>query len=160
MTRLLQEIFFWGVMTVNDILYSKTDPTAQTGSSLPYSEISAYFVLEVDQVKENDPNDATDDVIIFGAPTYDPNQILDVSTGEVIRVYEDPTPDFDNTNVSTGVASATNGTVLWSLGFNPSTDGDSTGGYWYSLAPIQIPSTNSKVGSTYGGLNFIKKCSP
>ena len=87
---------------------------------------------------------------------FDPNGILDVANGEVMRVFEDDTPDYNIDTISQGVTTATDGDVLWSLGMVPSSDGDSPYGYWYSTALIGVPAPgDNAVGESYAGLNFM-----
>lgn len=148
---------FWGVLNLNEIV-NPVDPFGFGGPKIwPFGqqplEISGYFATEVVGVLgDTTPLDPSDDVIIFG-PTADPNGVL--PAGAVMRLFEDSTPDYNDVNIATGFATATDGTPSWLLGMGPSTDGDSTGGYWFSNAPLAIPTTPTSIGTSYAGLNFI-----
>ena len=148
---------FWGVYNLQNIK-GPTDPAGAFGPEIWHSdpnsnpaEITGYFAT---QVVNTIPNGAGNtDVIVFGPTQADPNGIL--NPGEVFRVYEDTNKDYNDAYQTIGLQTATNGQLLWSLGLGPSSDGDSTGGYWYSNAPIIIPGPNSPVGTSYAGLNFM-----
>ncbi len=148
---------FWGVYNLQNIK-GPTDPAGAFGPEIWYSasnshpaEITGYFAT---QVVNTIPNGAgSTDVIVFGPTQQDPNGIL--NPGEVFRVYEDTNKDYNDAYQTVGLQTATNGQLLWSLGLGASSDGDSSGGYWYSNAPIVIPGPNSPVGNSYAGLNFI-----
>jgi hypothetical protein len=146
---------FWGVLNAQNIK-GPTDPTGQTGPNLWFSttdpaEISGYFCTDV--LLTIPGGGLASDRIILGNPAVDPNGIL--GPGEVLKIYEDPlVADYDNSTQASGLATATNGVPVWSLGFAPTDDGQL--GYWWSDAPIIIPTgPGSPVGESYAGLNFI-----
>jgi hypothetical protein len=148
---------FWGVTHVQTIK-APTPPSGQTGSIVWRDgvgpgplEITGYFATQVVATipqAGNMPSDA----IVFAPVAVDPNGIL--APGEVMRIYEQGSTNFDDTTQALGLATATDGTHVWSLGLGPSTDGDSPGGYWYSFAPVVIP-VATDIGVSYAGLNFM-----
>jgi len=152
---------FWGVFKVQNIK-APTDPSGQIGQDIWWTgkegttpkEITGYFATEVISTLTGVGPGGTD-LIILGPVSHDPNDILDTTVGEVMRVYEDDAINFNNSTRALGLSTATDGKHIWSLGMGPSTDGDSTGGYWYTFAPITPPGPNFPVGDSYAGLNFI-----
>lgn len=162
---------FWGVLQVQQIkapadMYGQTGPTiwSMGGGISPPAEITGYFATEVKAVyppgspaPPNNPISAgsgTIATIILGPVTVDPNGTLDTASGEVIRIFEDSSVNFDDSTQGSALATATNGTLLWSLGFGPSSNGASPGGYWYTLAPT-VPPGSGSVGESFAGLNII-----
>jgi len=148
---------FWGVTSVQR-MRAPTPPSGQTGPIVWRDgvgpgplEITGYFATQVVATIPQAVFGTPSDVIVFG-PAPDPNGIL--AAGEVMRVYEQGFTNFDSTTQASGLATATDGAHVWSLGLGPSTDGDSPGGYWYSFAPIAIPAATD-VGVSYAGLNFM-----
>jgi hypothetical protein len=146
---------FWGVTNTQNIK-GPTDASGQIGPNIWFQaagtpkEITGYFATDV--VATIPGGGGTTDLIIFGLPASDPNGKL--AAGQLVQIYEDTVNNFNNSSQALGLATATDGTPLWSLGMGPSTDGDSSGGYWYSLAPIILPLV-SNVGESYAGLNYI-----
>jgi len=147
---------FWGVLQVNEIA-APTDQQGQTGpriwplSGVPPAEITGYFAIEVvaTYVVGHPSNPFFEDLIILG-PAVDPNGIL--APGEVIRIYEDTNFNFNDSTQGSALASATDGTLLWSFGLG--SGGGSPGGYWYTVAPVAPPGSGD-VGESYAGLNVI-----
>jgi PEP-CTERM motif-containing protein len=157
---------FWGVVSAQNIK-APTDPSGtlgpnvwmQGGSYYPY-ELTGYFASEVEDVLliGDVDNPYLEDLIVMKAVTSDPNNLLDTSKGEVMRFFLDDGAGaagyYDNSSQIKGLATATDGTHMWSLGMGTSTDGDSTEGYYYSLSP-SVPPGSGSVGEAYGGFNFI-----
>ena len=155
---------FWGVLNVQNVK-GPTDVSGQIGPNIwlqggsmgaPY-EITGYFATDVTNIlplghADNPYNVA---IIEMRAATVDPHGIL--NPGEIFRVFEDDASGihFNNTTQALGFQSATDGTHIWSLGLGPSTDGDSSGGYYYSLTPVTPPGSGD-VGIAYAGLNFMQ----
>jgi hypothetical protein len=149
---------FWGVMNVNQIVAPTTND-GQTGPQIwpgvAPLEITAYFATEVLDVfapgTAAPPNhpisaaSATVATIILGPPEAgDPNNIL--APGEVLRVFEDPAINYNDATQGSALATATNGSLLWSFGID--------GGYWYTLAPTAVPGSGD-VGESFAGLHVI-----
>jgi hypothetical protein len=128
---------FWGVFQVQQIK-APSDIFGQTGPSIWFPgggiyspvEITGYFATEVKAVyppgnpaPPNHPistGSATVATIILGPVSADPNNILDTSTGEVVRLFEDTILDFNDATQGSALATSTNGTLLWSFGTGPS----------------------------------------
>lgn len=91
-------------------------------------------------------------LIFSAAGTSDPNGILEAN--EAIQFFESNTVNFNDNSQTNALATATDGTPTFSLGFN------SLANYWYSPVvpedPFKDPDTDpSAIGETYAGLNFI-----
>lgn len=147
---------FWGVLQVNEIVA----PTGQHGqigpriwplSGVPPAEITGYFAAKVVAAYPiGDPSNPFAEALIILGPAVDPNGIL--VPGEVIRMYEDTNFNFNDSTQGSALASATDGTLLWSFGLG--SGGGSPGGYWYTVAPV-VPPGSGDVGESYAGLNVI-----
>jgi len=142
---------FWGVLTLNEIIETN-DPTGQTASQIwgaatsqDPPEVTGYFAQEVTAIlPPGSGADATDPTIVLGPTATDPQGIL--SAGEVIRLFEDQTPDFDDSTQGSALTTATDGTLWGSFGMDP--------GYWYTIAPTTPPGTQD-IGESYFGLTNI-----
>ena len=160
---------FWGVYNINEIV-APTDVQGQTGPQIwPLGgkasppEVTGYFVYEVTAVY--DPGELGNPTpgspyMEFGPASSDPNSIFtaaDLAAGAVMRFFEDPSIDYDDSTQGLAVSTATDGALLWTLGFGPNSDNTSTSGYWYALAPRIIPPVGSPgiIGESYGGLNYL-----
>ncbi len=151
---------FWGIYNLQNIK-APTDPSGSIGPEIWSSgagqpqEITGYFVSQIVNVIPGGGPGGVTDLLVFGPSSYDPNGILDTTKGEVFRIYEDTTKNYNDSTQALGLATATDGKLVWSFGMGPSTDGDSTGGYWYSFAPQVIPNTlYQQIGTSYAGFNF------
>lgn len=151
---------FWGTVQVNGIK-GPTDLTGQTGPTIwsiggglnPPAEITGYFATVVTAVylpgSPAPPNNlisagsGTIATIILG-PVADPNGIL--AAGEVMRLYESNTVNYNDSTQALAISTATDGTLHSSLGLDA--------GYWYTLAPV-VPPGAGDVGESYAGLNYI-----
>lgn len=147
---------FWGVMSVQNIV-APTDVFGQSGPDIWRTgdvpqEITGYFATEVTYagVATNPLNVPYE--IQFGPTTNDPYSLL--SNNEAILIFEDTVDNYDDTTQTLGHATATDGTLAFSLGF---TDADT---YWYTPnlteEAITMPGTIGKVGESYAGLDFIQ----
>ncbi len=159
---------FWGVYNLNEIV-APTDVAGQTGPEIwpligvPPSEITGYFVYEVTAVYDpGEPGNPTPGTpyMEFGPASSDPNSIFtaaDLAAGAVLRFFEDTDITYDDSTQGKALDGATDGSVLWTLGFGPNSDNTSTSGYWYALAPKDIPPVGSpgRIGESYGGLNYL-----
>ncbi len=141
----------WGVFYAQESL-APTDPTGEVGPIFwqpLQTELTGYFVMEVDSLTTINGVPA----IIWKTPSQDPNNILDVDHGEVMKIYEDPAQNFDPMTAGKGLNTATDGTLLWTLTLASSDDGEE--GYWYSFASSSIPDSGP-VAEAYAGLNFTQ----
>jgi len=129
----------WGVLEVQ--LIKPTRDREQIGGDFWImggdrggpDEISGYFAADVVDVKPIYGRSAA--LITYGPPADDPNGILE--SDEVIRFYSDyRTINYDVSSQSLGLASATDGRHIWSIGLSPTTGEDGVNGYWYSLLPL------------------------
>ena len=153
---------FWGVLNVQNVK-APVDVSGQFGPNIwmqggamgPPAEITGYFATDVVNILPvgHPDNPYGEALIEMGPVAGDPNNIL--SPGEVIRIFEDSANNFNNSTQALGLLTATDGTHIWSLGLGPSTDGDSSGGYYYSLTPVTPPGSGD-VGIAYAGLNFMQ----
>jgi len=148
---------FWGVLSSNGIV-APTTKFGQSGPGIwppgPPAEITGYFATEVVDILEAPPEAPAGTVIIVLAPTVapDPNGILDA--GEVLRIFESDVANYNDSTQGLALATATDGDLVWSFGMQPTNDGFSLGGYWYSVAVLSIPGAGP-VGNSYAGLNVV-----
>lgn len=148
---------FYGIFEVQNIKNSP-DITGQTGKNIwtpggGPAEITGYFASDV--VATLPPGTipgTTDYVIVLGDPAVDPNGIL--GPGEAMRIYEDTNIDFDSTTISSGLATATDGTLWASFGIGNPAQGPGNSAYWYTLAPL-VPPGSGDVGESFAGLNAV-----
>jgi hypothetical protein len=144
---------FYGILNVQNI----KDATSESGQFGPNiwspgadpAEITGYFATEVIDVlapAEHGIAGESNPAIVLG-PTADPNGYL--ASGEVMRWYEDTNINYNNSTVSTGLSTATDGDLYASLGMG---DEDT---YWYSLASQTPPGSGNDVGDSFLGLDFV-----
>lgn len=150
---------FWGVINVQNLKDAGADDSGQTGPNFwtgsPFNpagipkEITGYFATVITAVIP-DAAPGTFRLEFAGAGALDPNGI--VSGNEALVVYEDfSAANFDTSSQANGLATATDGTVAFSLGFA------NTENYWYTpLVPID-PTVTGPVGESYSGLDFIQQ---
>jgi hypothetical protein len=157
---------FYGVFEVQNIKNSpdisgQLGPNIWTPGTGP-AEITGYFaslVVDVlppgtipgtDVLPPGTIPGTTDSVIVLADPLVDPNGIL--GPGESMRIYEDSNQDFDSTTVTSGMTTATNGTLWASFGGAAAGPGNSA--YWYTVAPV-VPPGSGDVGESFAGLNVV-----
>jgi len=146
---------FYGVFQVTNIRSSadisgQLGPDIWTTGQVP-AEITGYFASDVADILPAGTIPGTSNpVIVLSDPAADPNSIL--QPGESIRIFEDTNADFNNSTVSNGLTTATDGTVWASFG--GASEGTGNSGYWYTLAPT-VPPGSGDVGESYAGLNAV-----
>lgn len=149
---------FWGVMSVNEIVAPTTE-AGQTGPQLWGSfnpdgnEYTGYFAtIVVDKFDiEIEVGGVTDtfSALFFAPAPVDPNGILDTANGEAIRIYRDSTPNYNDFNQGSALATATDGVLEFSLGFADMSN------YWYTPLITDDFFEFSDVGESYAGLDYI-----
>lgn len=162
---------FYGTLFMNSIF----DGAASDGSagnpfwfpSQTPKEITAYFAVEVASVQTIADASGSPFTFFFYKPTADPNAIINdgiTANGTVMNVYTDDAINYTSANIATGIANATDGDHVWTLGFNPFTwdaNGNITGlgdGYFYNVIPgndSRFITANLGITTAYGGLNFL-----
>ena len=152
---------FCGVLDVTSVV-GPSNEYGQTGSDIwdgSNNEVTGYFATQITQILPLGAADPGNPTIVMGPVQNDPFGILNTQVGEVIRLFEDPQNNYDDSTQNLAFSTATDGTHLWSLGLGASEDGDSPGGYWYTVGPVNPP-TQGDIGQSYAGLNFISNAGP
>ena len=150
---------FWGIINVQNLKDAGGDPSGQTGPNFwtgsPFNpdflpkEITGYFATEIAVDPIFDAGTGTYTLVFQGAGANDPNNLL--AGNEALLVFEDfDAANFDSSTQATGLSTATDGNLAFSLGFANMEN------YWYTpLVPID-PEISGDVGESYAGLDFIQ----
>jgi len=160
--------YFYGIINAQNIDGSSSTVWGSDNVASGIDSLSGYFLQEVVGMTDTgvDITGIGSDSFSYSFDLYniqlgaytggaDPNGILDLTAGEMMKLYADTNTGYSfGGPVATDIANATDGTVWASFGTKETTD------YWYSNA-VNDPDSfadsgiGNNVGDNFSGLSFI-----